>query len=719
MSERSILVCIKEDLADRVTWTQFSETSIVSEDAYSVVPSTLASYFTGPPVSSLRQAIPAERSRLCDLVEGDLLQLSAAQRDELEGLIKKKLAQVLSYDEIWLPVIPSIMIARAVESSSNRTKNAMMRLYGQKAFLEGTARVISVRELLSARYFGLKSALDFLRQLDRLPGYDTLVVEHDEHLRLKREQRDETPKPLAHAETTLPLPAISLLQMLTLKELRHVPTVIKRLFNDNARTPTLQELAIPLGITQERVRQIEFKQTRRIRETLALSHYRRLRNALEGVYTRAGMVFTCELGSQIIHEALGVPSGEVLPENALVFALFLAGYCERDTNWVYHGTRTSVIEKIDEAMVANADGSKSLEAAIQVVAQSCIVPERFIRETIAEFNVTIVLEVLFPRLLNAQDKIEALFRVANKPMSLGVIVEKLGHDSIAKASLQNLLGSDSRFYRVNVSEYALAEWGLPKYTTITDAIREELVEQGGGVSLAFLLRELPRKFGVGASSVQMYAGQRPFAVDSYGIVKIAESDRTMRRRELPQPQQVRNLFRNNGVWHLRVQVTSQMLRGVGITTPILAADLAGVKRGDVHLKRIDDFEITFRWTSQQPYISSIRFLLEKLGLSIGDYVFLSLNPDAIMQASATRSRIVEQSSGLFRLAALSGVGDETGKELLQTIAGAVGLDNSDANLAAVREVFLERRDQEALGLLPGSEDRVDYDPLDDLMALLE
>ena len=707
------------EFAESVMDTQLLEKAAESEDAYPVVPTTLASYFTEAPESSLTRFLPVERSRLCDLIEGDLLRLSAMQRDKLEGLIKKRLAQILSHDEIRLPVIPSIMIARAVESSSNRTKNALMRLYGQKPFLERSVCITSVRELLAARNFGLTCALDLLRQLDRLPECDTLVVEDDELLRLKQEQRDETPKPLAIPEIILPSPAISLLQMLSFKEFRHVPIVMQRLFNDNRRTPTLQELAIPLGVTRERVRQIEFKQTRRIRETLGLSHYRHLRNALEGVYTRAGMVTPCALGSQIIHEVLGVPPGEVFPEDALVFALFVSGYCERDTTWIYYGTRSAVIEKINEAIVANADGSKSLDTVIKIVSLSYTVPERFVLENMAEYNVTVVAGFLFPRLLNAQDKIEALLRITNKPMSVEIIAETLGHDSATKASLQNQLGSDSRFYRVNVSEYALAEWGLPKYTSITNAICEELVEQGGGVSLAFLLRELPRKFRVSATSVQMYASQRPFVVDIYGIVKIAKSDLTMPRRELPQPQQVRNLFRSNSVWRLRVQISSEMLRGVGITTSILAADLAGVKQGDVHLKRIDDFEITFRWTSQQPYISSIRSLLEKLDLSIGDYVFLSLTPEAIMQASAVRSHIVEQSRGLLRLEALSGVVGETGKEPLQTIAVAVGLDESDANLAAVREVFLARRDQEALGLLPGSEDRVDYDPMDDLMTLLE
>jgi hypothetical protein len=692
--------------------------SIVAGDAYPVVPSTLASYFAEAPASSLRRFMQTERSRLCDVVEADLRQLPVVQRDELEELIKRRLSQVLIHDEITLPVIPPIMIAHAVESSSNRTKNGMLRLYGQKPFLEGTARVASVRELLSARSFGVTCALDFLRQLDRLPDYETLLAEKDELLQSQQEPLDERPKPLAHPGIPLPSPAISLLQMLTLQELRHVPIVMQRLFNDNGRTPTLQELAIPLGVTRERVRQIEFMQTRRIRETLSLARYRHLRGALEGIRTRVGTVTSCELGSLAFHEALVVPSGEVLPKDALVFAMFLAGYCERDTTWIYHGTRATVIAKIDEVMVSNADGSKSLETAVEIAAQRCTVPELFIRETMGDYNVTIIAGFLFPRLLNAQDRIEALFHIAKKPMSLEIIAEIFGQDSVAKSSLQNQLASDPRFYRVSVSDYALAEWGLPKYTTVTNAIREEIVEQGGGVSLAFLMRELPRRFGVSATSVQIYAGQRPFAVDTYGIVKIAASDRTMPRRELPQPQHVRNLFRLYGVWHLRVQVTSEMLRGVGITTSILAANLAGVKQGDVLLKQIDNFEISFRWTLQQPYISSIRYFLEASGLSVGDYVFLSLTPEAIMQAFATKSDMVERSRGLSRLAALSGVLDDTGEEPLQRIAVAVGLDKADATLAAVREVFLARRDQDALELLPGSEDRVDYDPLDDLMALL-
>jgi hypothetical protein len=512
---------MNQDAADTVTGTQLVEDSSVSGDAYPVVPSTLASYFAEAPPPSLRRLIPAARGRLCDVVEGDLCQLQLAQRDELEELIKRRLSQLISHDEIRLPVIPPIMIARAVECSTNRTKNAMIRLYGPKTFSEGTVRVISVRELLSARNFGLTCALDFLRQLDRLPGYETLIAERDELSKLKQEQLDARPTALARPEVSLPSAAISLLEMLTLKDLRHVPIVMQRLFNDNGRTPTLQELAIPLGVTRERVRQIEFRQIRSIRGTLGLARYRHLRIALEEISARAGTVTSRELGSLVVHGALGVPTDEVLPDNALVFALFLAGYCERDTTWIYYGTRTAVIAKIDEAMVANADGSKSLDAAIEIAAKCSTVPERFIRETMAEYNVTVIGSFLFPRLLNAQDRIEAVFRVANKPMNIEEISGRLGHDSAAKASLQNQLGSDPRFYRVSVSEYALAEWGLPKYTTITNAIREELVEQGGGVSLAFLMRELPRKFGVSATSVQMYAGQRPFVVDTYGIVKIA------------------------------------------------------------------------------------------------------------------------------------------------------------------------------------------------------
>jgi len=653
-----------------------------------------------------------------DIRERDFVQMST-ERTELENYLKTSLSRVIRERDIRLPRMPRSVVNYVLDNASNRTRNGLLRCYGSQA----EVNVRSIQELLRVRNFGINCVLDFLRQLDKVPP-SLWLDPFDAGAAASRASEDErapvrTPflSPARIGDDAM-MPAVLLLRLISGKDARKLRILIARMFRDTEPIPTLQEIALTLGITRERVRQIESAQERRVSEALSHPVNVALRRALDVLSQFLGAVSEREAASRAVHDALHVPHGNVLPDEAVIFAFYLAGYYERDARWVFRGTLRDAMQQVITAVMELADGSLEPEKAVSIAATRCDIPRAFIAEVLNECGVSTIGGRLFRRLANYEDRIEALFRVMGNPLSAEELCRGLGCDQSLKASILNRVIADRRFHKTDVARYALAEWGLPRYTTIVSAIREAVEVGGGGANLSALARDLSNRFGVSATSVQTYAHASPFLVDQYGVVKLADVGHVTSRRNLREPERERQLFQHDGVWYLRVKITQDVMRGVGVTTSAVAADLAGVRRGEVFTKLLDGFEIAYRWTQTQPYVSTLRAYAESRSVAVGDLIFLSLSPDENITSFCVMGTTISSSRGLQRLSYLCGVTTSSPSgALLTEISRSVGMAE-EPNVAAVREVFVERRDREALSLLPVQSVTVEDDPMEDLLAML-
>jgi hypothetical protein len=188
-------------------------------------------------------------------------------------------------------------------------------------------------------------------------------------------------------------------------------------------------------------------------------------------------------------------------------------------------------------------------------------------------------------------------------------------------SVKNALAADERFVRVGPSEWGLREWGNREYSGIRDAITA-LVESLGEVQLDDLIRDLTADFNVSPKSIAVYANSWPLQTVS-GRVRFAPAPKTVRRSF----SQTKNVYRLSDGWAIRFKVTTEHLRGSGFPMPSSFAASIGLSQGEKRTLDTNTGQLTISWATSQPSFGSVRKELVDLDASIDDEVVLEIHQD--------------------------------------------------------------------------------------------
>lgn len=226
------------------------------------------------------------------------------------------------------------------------------------------------------------------------------------------------------------------------------------------------------------------------------------------------------------------------------------------------------------------------------------------------------------------DILAAVLETEGEPITTEQIYNLLQH--IPSQSLRSVLTGQDRFVKVSKSEWALSSWGMPPYEGGIAEIEKRIEEGNGSASVSELLHELPRKFGISRSTVEVYLSSRHFIVEG-DIVRVNANPSV----NIPPLSDEESIVWAGDIPVLKVVATSDALRGLSIIVPRGVADKLGVEIGGNAEIPVDSPSgvrpLTIRWrTYSEPYLGRLSHVFRKFGSLEGGRLFVELRRDGLV-----------------------------------------------------------------------------------------
>lgn len=237
--------------------------------------------------------------------------------------------------------------------------------------------------------------------------------------------------------------------------------------------------------------------------------------------------------------------------------------------------------------------------------------------------------VYVPSSAGLSDKVAAVLKANVEPMTADEISAVVGENTSARAVLKALHGN-AAFVRTSRTSWTLADREVSAYGGIAQELKNRVADAGGRVAVRALLDDMLDAFpDIKESSIRTYLATLAFVVEG-GMVRC-------RRPEDPWPI-VSSLntvpgasHRSDGCVQLAIPVTTQVLRGSGLSIEPPVAQAIGVAPG---LGR--DFEtahgpVPVAWDPAEPAapnMGSVRQLAHAVDAELGDLLVLIFDPVA-------------------------------------------------------------------------------------------
>jgi hypothetical protein len=385
------------------------------------------------------------------------------------------------------------------------------------------------------------------------------------------------------------------------------------------RGRTLAELADDLGLTRERVRQLENQALRVFTRETERPENAALFRAASRFRDAVGAASPVPVVERLWPDAVGDTTSDRFA--ALLF-LYLAGPYEQWSDWLVRRPPKDVVAaSVSQLEALFRDGFPLLEEALSSL-EGVGVSSVAAREWLMLLpHVRILEDYVVPWGGTLADKAEVVLRAYGRPLGLEEIVEGIS-ETFNVRTLRNYLLADKRFRRLGLRVFGLEEWGGEEYTKISDEIAQEIERRGGEVALEHLVETLTRQFGVTANSVKAYANGPQFERAPSGMIRTRTS-----RAQAPSSsvEFTKRCFRVDADWSYRLTVTYDTIRGSGTSIPQGFAAYLGLAHGDELELVAAEQPVRFTWPSLLPSVGSLRPAVEALDAVEGDYLFLTAN----------------------------------------------------------------------------------------------
>lgn len=464
---------------------------------------------------------------------------------------------------------------------------------------------------------------------------------------------------------------------------RQLDVATRRLFA--MRPMTLDEVGQVMGVTRERVRQIEAKVRDRLTPSVEFGTgpgdlLVSLRSALTPVAPIDRLVAEHPALGAVV-PSLDAPVWLVLDRLDDAFEV-RDGWAAAPSYQAAVMTTRAVVEDLDDEFGVAPLGVVRAQALPRLSAQEA---EQWLTQVGYEVRGKHVLT----RTRGIADLAAASLAIAGEPVGFDELVGMLRVER-TRTSIRNALFADDRFGRVDRDRWALSSWGHEGYASIGTLIQRQLDQHGGEIGVAALVASLTDQYSAAPASVRAYASSYPYVVRD-GVVRRSTHAVVARKGSFD----TRRLFRASSGWRYRVQITNEHLRGSGFQIPVGAASVIGLSRGgSVSMPSRLGNQVA-NWTTQ-PTTGSIRRFLLDLGTSNGDDVFLRL---ADGEFDVLPARTPRHNAGWEHASVLAGLPVPADRpSAFEALAWAVGLD-SKASKHDVARRCRERGDLDIAGLL--------------------
>lgn len=482
------------------------------------------------------------------------------------------------------------------------------------------------------------------------------------------------------------------------------------------RPETLDELGTSLGVTRERVRQIEAKARANMVGFLEPGEALELisasvRKVVETVLPLDDLLALVPALAREV-EAVGQPAWRVLDRLDDEYEIE-DGWCAAPS---MVGAQTVTLARLQE--LANQYGVVQIDD-LEPLNHHLTDTSTMHRAWLDFCGYVLYGEYVFTRTQSLADRAAAVLSVEAIAISAQGILDRMGIERNL-GSLKNAMSSDQRFERVDRDQWALSEWGMESYVGVRGLVKQELTRGGGKLELEALIQSITGKYSVSASSVIAYASAAPFEVRD-GVVRVAVKDRDVRKS----PRQTRRLYRRPDSWLYRVQVTKEHLRGSGSVAPIAVAGVLGLTYNETRHLGSELGPQTISWMGSQPTFGTVRRFLLADDVELGSDVFLVLNDSGSFAVEVVATADPNEPLGqALILAGISNPADVVDARV--ALAYAIEMAD-DAPVASIIGAYRDRGDEDIADLLLEAKDRL-TDPssrtptptaeIDDILDLL-
>ncbi len=464
---------------------------------------------------------------------------------------------------------------------------------------------------------------------------------------------------------------------------------------------TLEQVGNEVGLTRERVRQIEGMVVSSFRHRITSDEYRYVSFRAAELRRRLGSVAPMadkRTEKTVKWATRDVPTSK--RQLAFDLLLWLAGPYTMSDGWWRHAADAPQMNGNDLRDRASESGFISDDSVASLL-EEFGVRDCYRAEWIGAF-------AGFRRVeggwLDSAGSIidQSLRYLAYRgvPMPVEEILEGIGRTEASTRSVRHRLFEDSRAMRVSKSEIGLTEWGHNEYTSLADEMLEELEREGGRMPLDRMIERLVEQFGVSPNSVRMYAGRPLFLLDADGWIQVRPADKPYEvRDDLLRVPSCYELSVSEASW--RVEVDRDVLRGSGRHIPEQLAGWLRLRPGQTLTLHNASRPLALAWRSwAQPDVGSLKPFADEPSASEGDWLLLVMG-----RAGAVDVRLVERSAaavpGLALLLQLVGLPGELGedpKEAMRVLGQILGVETSDEDSLRfrIRASLQARRDLDIL-----------------------
>lgn len=405
---------------------------------------------------------------------------------------------------------------------------------------------------------------------------------------------------------------------------------------------TLDELGRAIGVTRERVRQIESTLLTELRETAVASVL--LHSAIAA---RFGPCSPIQRVLDVFPRVEEKPTGLSSTILDLLPAIVVDGNSSWrvEDGWLLVG---DIDDRIEEVLSSSADKYGIVdqsEAAAKVGVSSEQLRARLAATTGSELRDGVILT----KTRSIPDRAAAELALAGNPLTTDQLMELIPDRS--RRSIANALSASGLTRRCAVDTWALAEWGMEEWTSIVDLIKRRISEaESGAVSLERLAEEAAG-FGVKGGSVYAFAATPEFTVAD-GMVTLADNLEDIEIDAAPE--ESKGLYLRNGAWNLLVTVTRDHLRGSGTGVPGGVVAIHGVRYGQsLELpSRLGPQRLS--WVGNTTTTGTISRFMADLGCAEGDRVWLVFGPEFDVVPATPRE---EGLTGIAELLNATGMDD--------------------------------------------------------------
>ena len=453
---------------------------------------------------------------------------------------------------------------------------------------------------------------------------------------------------------------------------------------------TLDDIGRDLGLTRERVRQLQVRALRRFHEHAQSGPLQRLVDELR---RHLGTTFTDGPSSAVVIDPRVGRLGGADPVLARAVVLDVAGYRRRGGWWVSDDTpdiptlRGQMLDLADDTGVIDDD---LLTAWLQGlgVAAPWRVPllhelgstRRFAGGWV-RWDGTII------------DKVHRVLALHGEPLTPEELLALSGEDRSAR-TVRNAVFVDDRFVRIDrAGRLALPDWGFEAYGGIVDGLRDRIEQAGGAVVLAEVVEEMVSQYGVSPNSVKLYAAV-PMFVQEDGVVRLRRPDEPYVSDADPHGQM--GIFLAEHTLAVARTVNHDILRGSGVPLGLEVAGALGVRPGESRTYLCPDGATITLSASTRAFtasMSALRQLAEDRDAVAGDHLVARLSRTA---NAAVLTRLTPDDDLGVWMKAIFDVEDRTSEEVVALLATAL---DCDAEPSAVEDRLDARGDDALLAAL--------------------